>query len=195
MKRLSVLIEPVALGILLIGGFGMMASTFLGTADVIGTQFFGKPVHGALELTESTMVLIVFGALTYSQIRRNHIRVELFYTRAGPKGQAAMDIFADLMGMLFFGFLLWQAYNEAVFSVQIDESTFGLIRIPLWPARIILAAGTALLILQLMVDLSADIERFRHGEEVVTLDDVIRKEIDAAATIIDDVDIHTKVGS
>jgi TRAP-type C4-dicarboxylate transport system permease small subunit len=121
--------------------------------------------------------------------------VELFYTRAGPKGQAAMDIFADLTGMLFFGFLLWQAYNEAIFSVQIDESTFGLIRIPLWPARIILASGTALLILQLMVDLSTDIERFRHGEEVITLDDVIRKEIGAAATIIDDVDIDTKVGS
>jgi TRAP-type C4-dicarboxylate transport system permease small subunit len=61
----------------------MMVSTFLGTADVVGTQFFGQPVHGALEITESTMVVIVFGALTYAQIRRNHIRVELFYTRVG----------------------------------------------------------------------------------------------------------------
>ena len=81
MKIISKILEPIALTILLVGGGGMIVSTFLGTADVVGTQFFGQPVHGALEITESTMVVIVFGALTYAQIRRNHIRVELFYTR------------------------------------------------------------------------------------------------------------------
>ena len=48
MEKIRKIIEPTALFVLLIGGFGMLASTFLGTADVIGTQFFGQPVHGAL---------------------------------------------------------------------------------------------------------------------------------------------------
>lgn len=185
MTRFGRLLEPIALVILLVGGFGMVVSTMLGTADVVGTQFFGTPVHGALEITESTMVVIVFGALTYSQIRRNHIRVELIYTRVGPRGQAGMDIFADLMGLLFFGLLLWQAINEAQFSLQIDESTFGLIRLPLWPARIVLAGGTALLMLQLVIDLLIDIERLANGGEAVTAEDLIRREIgdaDADAT-------------
>ena len=63
MKIIRKIIEPTALIVLLVGGFGMLASTFLGTADVIGTQVFGQPVHGALELTESTMVVIVLGRL------------------------------------------------------------------------------------------------------------------------------------
>lgn len=177
MEKLGRVLEPVALFVLLVGGIGMVLSTLLGTADVVGTQVFGTPVHGALEITESTMVVIVFGALTYAQIRRNHIRVELLYTRMGPRAQAGMDIFADLMALLFFGLLLWQAVNEAMFSWDIDESTFGLIRLPLWPARIILAAGTALLMLQLLIDTLIDIRRVVLGGAAVTAEDLLQREL------------------
>lgn len=173
----SRVVERVALAILLVGGLGLIASTVLGTADVVGTQVFGVPVPGAVELTESTMVLIVFGALTYTQIRRSHIRVELLYVRAGARGQAAMDVFAGMTGVLFFSLLLWQAVNEARYSVEIDESTFGLVRMPLWPARIILVAGTGLLILQLLIDLAADARRLVHGGTAISVADVINREI------------------
>ena len=175
--RLTHLLEPVALGILLVGGLGLIISTFLGTADVVGTQMFGVPVPGATEITESTMVLIVFGALTYTQIRRSHIRVELLYMRAGARGQAAMDVFASLMAVLFFSLLLWQATNEALFSIKIDEATFGLVRMPLWPARIVLAAGTALLILQLLLDLVVDLDRLIKGGEALSVQEIIERDI------------------
>lgn len=177
MNRLTRLLEPVALGILLFGGLGLIISTFLGTADVVGTQMFGVPVPGATEITESTMVLIVFGALTYTQIRRSHIRVELLYMRAGARGQAAMDVFASLMALLFFSLLLWQATNEALFSIKIDEATFGLVRMPLWPARIVLAAGTALLILQLLLDLVVDLDRLVKGGEALSVQEIIERDI------------------
>ncbi|HKK29528.1 MAG TPA: TRAP transporter small permease [Alphaproteobacteria bacterium] len=185
MKVFARLLERVALAVLLLGAIGLVISTVLGTADVIGTQFFGQPVHGALEITESTMVVIVFGALAYSQIRRNHIRVEIFYTRGGPRTQAAMDVFANLMALLFFSLLLWQAINEAMFSLQINESTFGLIRIPLWPARIMLAAGTALLLLQLLVDLVTDSRRLIEGGKAITTEDVLQREIGSVDSLID----------
>ena len=183
MNRLTHLLEPVALGILLVGGLGLVISTFLGTADVVGTQMFGVPVPGATEITESTMVLIVFGALTYTQIRRSHIRVELLYMRAGARGQAAMDVFASLMAVLFFSLLLWQAVGEALFSIKIDEATFGLVRMPLWPARIVLAAGTALLILQLLLDLAADLHRLIKGGEALSVQEIIERDIGAIGTI------------
>lgn len=166
MQGLSQVLERLALGVLLVGGVGMLLSMFLGTADVIGTQMLGYPVPGALEITESTMVLIVFGALTYGQIRRRHIRVELLYTRLPPRGRAALDILADLCGLLFFGLLLWQGINEAEFSMQIGEATDGLVRFPLYPARIILAVGTALLIVRLVLDVIVDAGHLINGTEV-----------------------------
>ncbi|MBT5110152.1 MAG: TRAP transporter small permease [Rhodospirillaceae bacterium] len=161
MKRLGDIMERLALSVLLVGGAGMLTAMFLGAGDVVGTQFFGWPIHGALEITESTMVLIVFGGLAYAQIRRSHIRVELLYSHMPPRVRAAMDVFSDIAAMIFFGLLLWQAVNEAMFSWSIGEAADGLIQFPLYPARFILAAGTALLILQLVLDLVLDIQRLR----------------------------------
>ena len=163
-------LRRVALAILLLGGIGTMAAMFLGTIEVVGTQSLKRPIPGALELTESTMVLIVFGALAYAQIRRGHIRVELVYTKMGPRVQAAMDVFANLAAMVFFGLLLWQSYHEAVYSLQIGEATVGLIRFPLFPARLILSVGTALLLLQLVLDTIVDIRRIKTGEAPPDID-------------------------
>ena len=92
MKQLSAWIEKPALGLLLMGALGMIVSMLLGAADVVGTKFFGWPVPGTLEVTESTMVLIVFGALAYTQRMRGHIRVEIFYTDRSPRVRALMDV-------------------------------------------------------------------------------------------------------
>lgn len=169
MKLFATLLERLALLILLIGGLGLLMSMFLGVGDVIGTQMLKTPLPGARELTESTMVLIVFGALTYAQIQRSHIRVELLYTRLGPRAQAVMDVCADLAALAFFSLLLWQAINEAIVSVGLNEATVGLIRFPLYPARIVLAAGTALLILRLLIDLIEDADRIRTGVPLKTV--------------------------
>jgi TRAP-type C4-dicarboxylate transport system permease small subunit len=163
LKSISRVVERLAFAVLLIGGLGMLMSMFLGVADVVGTQILRVPVPGPRELTESTMVVIVFGALTYAQIRRAHIRVELIYLRTPPRMQAALDVFAALCGVVFFGLLLWQALNEALYSYQIGEATVGLIRFPLWPARFVLAAGTALLIARLVLDIIADVPRIATG--------------------------------
>lgn len=171
MHRIEHFIERLALAVLLIGGLGMLMSMFMGVADIAGTRLFDNPVPGARELTESTMVLIVFGALTYAQLRRAHIRVEIIYLRSGPHVQAVMDVVADICGIIFFSLLLWQAIDEARYSIQIGEATVGLIRFPLWPARVTLCAGTALMILRLLLDLVTDIGRIRTGESLRMLDD------------------------
>jgi TRAP-type mannitol/chloroaromatic compound transport system permease small subunit len=107
------------------------------------------------------MVLIVFGALAYAQIRRGHIRVELLYTRVGPRTQAAMDTLATAGALIFFALLFWQAIVEGIMSWNIREADVGLIRFPLYPARWILVLGTGLLIVQLWLDLFLDIQRMR----------------------------------
>lgn len=168
LKAFAYLLERFALFILLIGGLGLLMSMFLGVGDVIGTQVLETPLPGARELTESTMVLIVFGALAYAQIQRSHIRVELLYTRMGARTKAVMDVLADAAALLFFSLLLWQAVNEAVLSWELNEATVGLIRFPLYPARIILVAGTALLILRLLIDLIEDLDRIRTGAPLGT---------------------------
>jgi len=163
LKPVSKIVERLALIVLLIGGMGMLFSMFLGVADILGTQVLRIPVPGPRELTESNMVLIVFGALAYAQIRRAHIRVELVYFKMPPRVRAVMDVITDLAAIAFFGLILHQAIGEAQYSLQINEATVGLIRFPLWPARFVLAAGCALMILQLVLHLIEDLIRIKTG--------------------------------
>ncbi|MDQ8729289.1 TRAP transporter small permease [Bradyrhizobium sp. LHD-71] len=167
MKALSIVVERLAWVSVLIGGIGLLISMILGVADVIGS-YFNHPVAGAYEFTESTMVLVVFGGLTYAQIKRKHIRVELLYTHVRPRLQSTMDIIAGLAAITFILLLLWQGINEAQYSLEIDEATSGLIRFPLYPARFALVFGASLFCLQLILDLVEDIQRLaqnRGGRE------------------------------
>ena len=163
---LSRIVERLALIVLLVSGLGMLFSMFLGVADIVGTQVLLIPVPGPRELTESTMVLIVFGALAYAQIRRAHIRVELLYLKMPPRGRAVMDVITDLAAIAFFGLILSEAISEAQYSYQIKEATTGLIRFPLWPARFTLVAGCSLMILQLCLHLIQDLIRIRTGNDI-----------------------------
>ncbi len=164
MQRLSTLVQRLALLLLLLGAVGMIISMLLGVADVVGTKFLGLPVPGTLEVTKSTMVLIVFGALAYTQSRRGHIRVELLYNHVGPRAKSFMEATTHLLALVYFTLLAWQGFNELLYSWEIREATMGAIRFPLYPARFLLFFGTALLLLQLALDLILDVGRMWRGE-------------------------------
>lgn len=164
MQRFSRMLPRLALGMLLLGAVGMIVSMFLGVADVVGTKFLGLPVPGTLEVTESTMVLIVFGALAYTQERRGHIRVELLYNHAGPRGKSFMEAITHFLALVYFTLLTWQGISELGYSWEIREATMGTVRFPLYPARFLLVVGTMLLIVQLALDVISDLGRMWRGE-------------------------------
>jgi TRAP-type mannitol/chloroaromatic compound transport system permease small subunit len=164
MERFSATLSRLALGLLLLGTVGMIASMVLGVADVAGTKFLDYPVPGTLEFTESTMVLIVFGALAYAQQRRAHIRVELLYGHAGPRGKSFMEVVTHVVAFAFFALLAWQGVGELRYSWEIREATMGTVRFPLYPARFLLVLGAVLLLLRLALDIVGDLGRLWRGE-------------------------------
>jgi len=164
MQKISEWVHKLALVLLLMGAVGMIVSMFLGFADVVGTKFFDWPVPGTLEITESTMVLIVFGALAFTQAQRGHIRVEIFYTERSPRTKAFMDVVTHLVAIAFFALVAWQGFDEALYSLEIKEATMGSVRFPLFPARLLLVLGTGLLLVQLGLDLIQDFRRMISGE-------------------------------
>jgi TRAP-type C4-dicarboxylate transport system permease small subunit len=164
MQTFSAWLGRLALWLLLLGTVGMIAAMLVGVADVVGTEFLGRPVLGTLEFTESTMVLVVFGALAYAQERRAHIRVELLYSHVGPRGKSFMEAVTHIVAFVFFALVGWMGYVELLYSLEIKESTMGSVRFPLYPARVLLLLGVALLLLRLAVDIAQDIARLRRGE-------------------------------
>ncbi|HEV3008507.1 MAG TPA: TRAP transporter small permease [Burkholderiales bacterium] len=164
MRRASAWLSRLALGLLLLGTVGMIGSMLIGVADVVGTKFLDTPVLGTLEFTESTMVLIVFGALAYAQERRAHIRVELLYGFAGARGKSFMEAVTHIVAFIFFALVAWQGLGELFYSWEMKEATMGSVRFPLYPARFFLLLGAVLLLLRLALDILQDVARLRGAE-------------------------------
>jgi TRAP-type mannitol/chloroaromatic compound transport system permease small subunit len=164
MRRCAEILRRLAVGLVLLGSIGMMLSMLICFADVVGTNFFGWPVPGTLEITESTMVLIVFGALAFTQEKRGHIRVEILHGFMSPRIQSLMDAITHFLALVFFGLVFWHSIGELNYSWELQEATMGTIRFPLYPARTLLTIGVALLIVQLALDVVLDVGRVRRGE-------------------------------
>ena len=164
MLWLSENLRRLAVGMVLLGSVGMMLSMLICVADVVGTNFLGWPVPGTLEITESTMVLIVFGALAYTQEKRGHIRVEILHGYMSPRIQSLMDAVTHFLAFVFFVLLTWHSIGELSYSWEMKEATMGAIRFPLYPARALLTIGGVLLIAQLALDVIADAGRMWRGE-------------------------------
>jgi len=164
MQWLGMKVQRLAVGMILLGSVGMMVSMLICVADVTGTNFLQWPVPGTLEITESTMVLIVFGALAFTQAKRGHIRVEILHGYMSPRIQSLMDAITHALAFVFFVLLGWQSIGELSYSWEMREATMGAIRFPLYPARFLLTAGTALVIAQLALDVISDFGRMRRGE-------------------------------
>ena len=164
MSAFRKLVRRLAIGLVLLGSVGMMISMLICVADVIGTNFLDYPVPGTLEITESTMVLIVFGALAFTQEKRGHIRVEILHGYMSLRVQSFFDLVTHTLAFVFFVLLAWYSFGELSYSWEIREATMGTVRFPLYPARTLLTAGAVLLVLQLALDVVEDFGRMWRGE-------------------------------
>ena len=157
--RLSAMVGGLATALLVVAALGVLLAVLVGTADVVGTQFFLAPVHGATEGITELMVIIVFLSLPAVQRAGANIRVELIHSHLGPRIQAALDALAAAAASVFFALLFWQGLEAALFSWRIGERTMSAVRIPIYPAKFAVLAGVGVLMVQLLIDVVASARR------------------------------------
>jgi len=77
------------------------------------------------------------------------VRIDIFYNRAGPRGQAWIDLVGGLLFLLpmatLLAWLSWPMFYEAWTTHEMSPDAGGLAR---WPVKLVLPVGFALLVLQ-----------------------------------------------
>lgn len=148
MERLSLFINgllthasSIALGLLM----------FLTVADVLGRYLFNRPVPGTFELTEMSMVLIVFLALGLAQHHKEHISLDLAYTNFSPRQKKVTDVFVDLVNFAVVGAITWQLYEYAARMLEGNYTT-AVLGLPIHPFVIVALVGAASYLLAIICD-------------------------------------------
>lgn len=125
--------------------------------EVFLRYLFNAPTVWTNELTQ-----MLFGAYAvlsggYILAHRGHVNVDIFHARFGPRMRAVIDIIGSLIFFFFVLAILFFGYQMAQESVSTWETSYSAWNPPIWPVKVAIPVGAALLLLQGIVKLLEDI--------------------------------------
>lgn len=119
------------------------------TVDVGFRNLFSRSIPGTFEIVEIALVLAVFLGLATAERSQSNVRVTLFTSLLPARLAAWVRIFGLLVSL---GIVAWFAYaslDKALNAFAIGEYKRGIISFPMWPGRMIVALGFAMLVIEL----------------------------------------------
>jgi TRAP-type C4-dicarboxylate transport system permease small subunit len=120
---------------------------FLVCADVLGRALFNSPVKGTPEMVSMSIVIICFLLAGYSVQSGGMIYTGVFAGMFGVRGLAAAQLLSALLGIVFFGLIVWGSYEPTMHAIASGEyEGEGALRVPVWPARSVVIIGAALVV-------------------------------------------------
>ena len=126
--------------------------------DVIMRYLTESPISWSAQASK-----LIFGVYAiigggYLLARRDHVNVDLFYGNFSPRKKAIVDIATSFLFFLFLIVLLRESYSLAYDSVSRLEVSYETTWRPwIWPSKSMIVVAAALLFLQGVVKLIADI--------------------------------------
>ncbi|WP_293784803.1 TRAP transporter small permease subunit [uncultured Aeromicrobium sp.] len=138
-------------------GFALISVTLIivvlgmTVADVLRREISGKSVPGVVEWSEVAMVMIVFLGLGYAERQRAHVAMTLFVRMLPPRTAAIINSLGLFLVLLIVAWMVYVTADRALTSFEVKEFRFGLVRVPVWPARVALALGLLAYLLELLL--------------------------------------------
>lgn len=140
-------------------------------ADVLRRSLAGESVPGVVELSDVMMVAIVFLGLGYAERQGAHVSMTLLVRKLPPRAAAILNGLGLLLIMVIVAWMVWVTADRALESIETQEYRFGLVRVPVWPARVAIAVGLATYLLELALRLLDNVRTARGSSHDQARDD------------------------
>lgn len=145
-------------------GYVLFFMMLLITVDVTGRYVFSSPIPGTLEFTEFLIVFVVFFSMAYVQLTKRHICVELLTQRLPRRVADGLAVVVLVIAAVFFVLMCWQSWHAGVSSLEYREASDGLVQIPVYPPKLAIPFGAALIAVQLLRDAWKRFQSFLNPE-------------------------------
>ncbi len=127
----------------------VLVATLISAGNALLRYAFGVSSNAWLEIQWYLFGAMFLLASGYTLKHNGHVRIDIFYNRFGPRGQAWIDLAGGLLFLLpmagLLAWLAWPMFFEAWQTQEHSPDSGGLLR---WPVKLMLPLGFALLALQ-----------------------------------------------
>ena len=133
----------------------VLAMVLLSAGNAIVRKVFDWSSNSLLEGQWYLFSAVFLLCAGYTLLKNEHVRIDIIAGRLTPKAQAWIDILGTIFFLMPMAILImalsWPYFMRAYTEGEISGSAGGLI---LWPARLLLPIGFALLVLQGLSELA-----------------------------------------
>jgi TRAP-type mannitol/chloroaromatic compound transport system permease small subunit len=127
----------------------VLAATLISAGNAIARYLLGESSNAWLEIQWYLFGAMFLLGAGYTLKHNGHVRIDIFYNRFGPRGQAWIDLAGGLLFLLPMALLLawlaWPMFVDAWVTHEMSPDAGGLVR---WPVKLLLPVGFGLLALQ-----------------------------------------------
>ena len=147
--KLSRLVDALNAGVSKAVYWLVLVAVLVSAGNAIVRKLFNMSSNAFLELQWYLFSAVFLFSAGFTLLRNEHVRIDVVAGRLSPKAQAWIDIFGTVFFLLpmalLFVWLSWPIFIRTYTHGEISTNAGGLL---IWPARLMVPIGFALLSLQ-----------------------------------------------
>ena len=160
--RLSALIDALNRAIGRAAGWLVLAAVLVSAGNAVSRKALSLSSNAMLEIQWYLFSGVFLLCAGYTLLNKEHVRVDLLYSKLGRRKQLLVEIFGTLVFLLpmvtLILILSWPPFVHAWESGEMSSNAGGLIR---WPVKLLIPVGFLLLLLQALSELIKDFAELR----------------------------------
>jgi len=167
----------------LIAALAVFFLMFVGVAQIVGRKILGIAIHGYIDYIEQSSALFAFLGIAYAQRLGSHIRMDITLGWP-PRLRWWLELLGVALALFIITFLIQASFGAFLRAYQIGDSTMD-IRLPVWPAKLMVPLALSLLWLRLVLQVAGYLRMALNPDGVPvavpkleTIEDQVRVEIE-----------------
>ena len=139
---------------------------FIIVYEIVMRTWFERPTPWVAETTAMLCAACYFLGGAWNVKIDGHIRVDILYSKFPPRVRAGVSCLNFGFFALYIGFMLRVIWPYMKQSIELNESTYTFWNPIIWPLKIVLFVGFALVMLQGLANFCRDLHHLITGREL-----------------------------
>jgi TRAP-type mannitol/chloroaromatic compound transport system permease small subunit len=165
MRKIIGVIDKINLFVGNIAKFILLYMAFTLLYEVIARYIFNSPTVWVLDMAKLALGFMGILGGGYAFLLDSHVKVDVIYGARSVRTRAIMDLCTSVLFFIFIVILLWQSTRMALDSFAIREHSTTVFSPPLYPLKMAIPVGVALVFLQGVAKVLRDIIALITKEE------------------------------